>query len=78
MPPVLSIQDLVTQFNLRKGAVTAVDGVSFEINPGECVGLVGESGCGKSTTRKVREFSAAERRAADELRRRLIASAQAE
>jgi peptide/nickel transport system ATP-binding protein len=50
MAPVLTIDELVTQFRLRSGAVTAVDGVSFEIEPGECVGLVGESGCGKSTT----------------------------
>jgi len=35
---------------MRSGVVTAVDDVSFDINPGECVGLVGESGCGKSTT----------------------------
>ena len=50
MEPVLKIENLVTRFRLRNGAVTAVDDVSFAINPGECVGLVGESGCGKSTT----------------------------
>ena len=50
MPPVLKINDLKTQFRGRQGTVTAVDGVSLEIGAGECVGLVGESGCGKSTT----------------------------
>ena len=50
MDPVLRLTDVVTQFRLHEGAVTAVDGVSFEIRPGECLGLVGESGCGKSTT----------------------------
>jgi peptide/nickel transport system ATP-binding protein len=50
MASVLTVDALVTEFRLRSGAVTAVDGVSFEIEPGECVGLVGESGCGKSTT----------------------------
>ncbi|MCA9967401.1 MAG: ATP-binding cassette domain-containing protein, partial [Anaerolineales bacterium] len=37
-------------FNRRHGAVKAVDDVSFTINRGETLGLVGESGCGKSTT----------------------------
>ena len=50
MDPVLSITDLKTEFRMRSGAVTAVDGVSFEVAAGECVGIVGESGCGKSTT----------------------------
>jgi peptide/nickel transport system ATP-binding protein len=44
--PVLEIHDLHTSF----GAARAVDGVSFEIAPGEAVGIVGESGCGKSVT----------------------------
>ena len=50
MEPVLRLTDVVTQFRLSHGEVTAVDGVSFEIRPGECLGVVGESGCGKSTT----------------------------
>jgi peptide/nickel transport system ATP-binding protein len=47
---VLEVDDLHTEFHLRKSTVHAVDGVSFTVNEGECVGLVGESGCGKSTT----------------------------
>src|ERR1700761_7020740 len=47
---VLQIEALHTEFHLRKSTVHAVDGVSFTVNEGECVGLVGESGCGKSTT----------------------------
>src|ERR1700760_4149200 len=47
---VLEVEDLHTEFHLRKSTVHAVDGVSFTVNEGECVGLVGESGCGKSTT----------------------------
>jgi peptide/nickel transport system ATP-binding protein len=46
---VLEISDLRTEFHLRKANVGAVDGISFSVAPGECVGLVGESGCGKST-----------------------------
>ena len=50
MAPVLSLKNLKTEFRMRSGAVTAVDGVSFDVAAGECVGVVGESGCGKSTT----------------------------
>jgi oligopeptide/dipeptide ABC transporter ATP-binding protein len=50
MAPVLELRDLRTEFRLRNGSVTAVDGVSFDVGEGECVGVVGESGCGKSTT----------------------------
>ena len=49
-PVVLEVEDLRTEFHLRKANVKAVDGVSFSVAAGECVGLVGESGCGKSTT----------------------------
>ncbi|MFX0196523.1 MAG: ABC transporter ATP-binding protein [Candidatus Hodarchaeota archaeon] len=48
--PLLNIQNLRTSFFLREGELKAVDGVNFTINPGEILGLVGESGCGKSVT----------------------------
>ena len=47
---VLEVEGLQTEFHLRDATVTAVDGVSFSVAEGESVGLVGESGCGKSTT----------------------------
>jgi oligopeptide/dipeptide ABC transporter ATP-binding protein len=47
---VLEIQDLRTHFFTHDGVVRAVDGVTLEIRPGETLGLVGESGCGKSVT----------------------------
>ncbi len=48
--PLLRVEQVVKHFPIRPGvSVKAVDGVSFEIFPGETVGLVGESGCGKST-----------------------------
>jgi oligopeptide transport system ATP-binding protein len=50
MAPLLRVQDLHTQFHTSDGVVKAVDGVSFEVNRGETVGIVGESGCGKSVT----------------------------
>ena len=50
MAPVLRLSDLRTEFRMREGSVVAVDGVSFDVDEGECVGVVGESGCGKSTT----------------------------
>lgn len=49
MTPVLSVRDLRTTFQTRRGAVHAVDRVSFDLFSGETLGLVGESGCGKST-----------------------------
>ncbi|MBD8120359.1 ABC transporter ATP-binding protein [Pseudomonas lutea] len=57
-PVVLAVQDLCVRFALRHGwfeaprTVHAVEGVSFELRQGETLGLVGESGCGKSTTGK--------------------------
>ena len=48
--PVLSIADLHTRFFTRDGVVRAVEGLSLEVMPGEVLGVVGESGCGKSVT----------------------------
>ena len=48
--PVLSIDDLHTHFFTRDGVVRAVEGLSLEVMPGEVLGVVGESGCGKSVT----------------------------
>ncbi len=48
--PVLKIENLTTRFSTRRGMVTAVNGVSLALNKGETLGIVGESGCGKSVT----------------------------
>ena len=48
--PLLEVDGLKTYFYTRDGVVRAVDGVSFTVNPGETLAVVGESGCGKSVT----------------------------
>jgi len=48
--PLLEVTDLQTHLHLRRGVVRAVDGVSLRIEQGEALGLVGESGCGKTMT----------------------------
>src|SRR5438105_2366961 len=48
--PILCITDLRTHFYTRDGVVKAVDGVSLSVDRGETLGIVGESGCGKSVT----------------------------
>src|SRR5688500_10107142 len=48
--PLLEVKGLKTYFYTEDGVVRAVDGVNFEVYPGEVLGLVGESGCGKSVT----------------------------
>jgi len=50
MTELLNVQGLETQFHTREGNVHAVNGVSFSLKEGETLGIVGESGCGKSVT----------------------------
>jgi peptide/nickel transport system ATP-binding protein len=47
--PILSVRDLSVEYKTGTGTVRAVRGVSFELYPDECIALVGESGCGKTT-----------------------------
>lgn len=53
METVLEVRNLKKAFHKDRKDVTAVNGISFSIRKGECLGLVGESGCGKSTTAKL-------------------------
>src|ERR1700749_3651036 len=48
--PILQVRDLHTHFFADEGAIRAVDGASFEVFAGRTLGIVGESGCGKSVT----------------------------
>ena len=48
--PLLQVDDLVVEFPTRRGTLRAIDGISFHIDPGEVLGVVGESGAGKSLT----------------------------
>jgi oligopeptide/dipeptide ABC transporter ATP-binding protein len=48
--PLLEVRDLAVRFSMPSGSVKAVDGVSFTMRDGEALGIVGESGCGKTTT----------------------------
>ena len=47
--PILEVKDLAISYKTRKGEIPAVQGVNFTVRQKETVGLVGESGCGKST-----------------------------
>ena len=48
--PVLEVRNLVTRFDTEQGVVNAVNGVSFTVDAGRALAIVGESGCGKSVT----------------------------
>ncbi|MGY3925674.1 ABC transporter ATP-binding protein [Aeromonas simiae] len=48
--PILAVRDLAVEFSVDEGTVRVLDGVSFAVHPGQTLGIVGESGCGKSVT----------------------------
>lgn len=50
MSALLEVKNLKTYFSTREGTVKAVDGISYDVNPGETIGIVGESGCGKTVS----------------------------
>ena len=50
MTPILEVDDLHTHFRTRDGVVRAIEGLSLTVQAGEVLGIVGESGCGKSVT----------------------------
>ena len=50
--PILQVKHLTTSFRTDRGIVTAVDDMSFDLAPGETLGIVGESGCGKTVASK--------------------------
>jgi len=50
MPKILEVEDLVTEFHTPDGVVHALNGISFDLNESETIGIVGESGCGKSVS----------------------------
>ncbi len=52
MEPILEARDLTVHYRTKRGPIHAVDGVTFELRPGETLGVVGETGCGKSTLGK--------------------------
>ena len=52
MEPLLEARDLTVHYHTKRGPIHAVDGVTFELRPGETLGVVGETGCGKSTLGK--------------------------
>lgn len=48
--PILEVRDLAVEFAVDDGKIKVLDGVSFQVAPGQTLGVVGESGCGKSVT----------------------------
>ena len=52
MAVLLDVSNLVTRFDTRNGTVRAVNGISYHVDEGQIVGIVGESGCGKSVSVK--------------------------